>query len=329
MRPIEETPAWLESLKEETEVIEYSPVSMKPPEIRAWHKATPLYLNGEVAGFFNDSLEDDFIYTADKLPVEFFNHEVMDYGAKDEIKDAQRIVERFGVPYGDGEEIRDFYRALFLGRIELPPPAARIVEEKRKEHIARCEKLDGALYMLDGWKILYFINGLKDYVCPYVEVSEVMLEMQEIIFAVMAYISKRGASGARPGFKDFYSGVSVSETVLTEAMRTINNAASYPRAALTFNDKVDGYLFGYTFGGDRVHKDALTNATLYQFLETASDPAPWRRCPKCGRLFKYRIDHLDRWKKKGHKDSAYCSKRCADAGRLSAWRAGVRANSCK
>lgn len=335
-------PIALRLLKEQTEVAEQSPVMIAKASIRAWGKVTPIYLNGEVVGFFNDSLEDDHVYEPDSLPIEFFNHEIMDYGAKDEIEDAKRIVECFGVPYGiNDKQTKNFYRSLFLGQIELPPQAAKTVEEARQKYIARSHENNVVQdmskeafeeYLLLDWKMYDLREYLEDYVCTLNEVSGALKSLRYDFLAVMAFIDSRGVFAGSPVKKRFYDGVQVSEDDLEKAIREINQSA-YTSLALTYDEKVSGYLLGFSFGGDNLFRNALTSAAAMQFIEAVNDATPWRRCKKCGRLFKYQINERRRQaaKKvnggKGHEDAAYCCKKCADAGRQSAYRAGIRAKS--
>lgn len=73
----------------------------------------------------------------------------------------------------------------------------------------------------------------------------------------------------------------------------------------------------------------LVPAIARQVLETFADSEQWRTCARCGRVFKHQVDKAHRGaddaRARIHGDSPYCTKQCANAAKVAAFRARARA----
>lgn len=308
-------PIPLRKLKEETEVVEESPVKVAPSSWLAWGEAAPLYLNGEVIGFWNVSTEDDTPLYSDALPVEFFNHEIMDYDAygevEDNIKAAQRFVERYGVPWLPLNVVdpdytamfEEFYEEILTGTIKLPPEAGYI------EAIRRGMIRDG--FIPTEAFSRKFRRAMRNYVIPFNTVDYPITEMQLSFNTILWEIEESIRKPQEAGYYD--------TAFLTPGIAEAHINAWAHTHKYIHNGRIEGL-----FAGE--NPAALVSAICLQFIEAMDDPTPWRRCRKCGRLFKYQINERNRKAVKkvkggrGHDDAVYCSKRCADAGRQYVYR---------
>ena len=278
----------------------------------AWGAVAPIMdEGGAVVGYANETPADDI--KVSRLPVEFFNHEIMGFklSGRGFGRCAVDMLSRYGAPYlptveGRGD-IAAFYSALMAGAYDVPGELSAIC----RGHAAGWASLGvegGAADMVGSVMALSLRGELVGRVISACELRAAVKGMRGAFGSMLAAVD---ASISEPNPRGFYAGF----PDLGAAACDLVGAWADRRERLTLGG-----------GSDDARAGDMVAAICYQFMRAAAYPSPWRRCLKCGRLFKWRVDLNAKRRNRGYgyDHSTYCTKQCETAARVARYRANEK-----
>lgn len=228
-----------------------------------------------------DEIEGGFLLrpnaTCSSLPVEFWNHELLEVDERD-APSLAAFMESWGIPYLPMRE------------------CVELASDQEKQWIAETEE---SRYSFRPVSKLGEVNGDGVYAegetsgtLLYVSRSEAEKAVLWLKLAVLELVY--GASGA-PEHR-------IAEIV---------NRAATPRRMLRLERYSDAVLMDVK-GGGLASCGLLTSAVCSQLVESFADNAEWRvcACDGCGRIFKRK--RPGNTKTQPHGDSKYCCTACKD-----------------
>lgn len=230
------------------------------------------------------------VMSADELPVEFFNHELMDVDSKNETE-VVSFLEKWGFLFSPLRNDPECKQSASLLNVNAIKEFASAVNKTEELH-----DLDIAGELLPNRRN----RNNFDHVISLEEAKSSIIIMQLIVSELMQLIEDdeywwRG---------EFF----------------VNACASNPYIACDRKNRSGIYDNGNIPGSG-----LLVSAICNQIIKTISDETPWRKCEceGCGRWFK----HQNTTSKTPHRDSGYCSKKCSDRQRKRNQRSAAKARA--
>lgn len=220
------------------------------------------------------------VMKSDELPLEFFNHELMDVDSEND-KEVVLFLEKWGFMFSPlRNDPKCEYAHSFLNRDAINEFACAV--NKTEE----LHDLDVAGELLPNRRN----RNDFDHVISLEEAKSSIIIMQLIVSELTQFIG--------------------DENYLFRSEFFVNACASNPHIACNKKNVTVVHDNGNIPGGG-----LLVSAICNQIIECIADENPWKKCEceGCGKWFKYQ--HTNSRSRSPHRDSKYCSVKCSNRQR--------------
>ena len=287
--------------------VQSMPVALSPEIIG--EEYGPVLEDRPIYGFAIKELSDfsilDNHITADDLPVEFFNHQLLEYDTSSE-EDLIRFISEWGMPYSPQ---RNSKYCLVPWGTEISSISATGINETRhlelaftktdvgKDRLFR-EKVDAGEIDIDNYESE--LMKLDEKTCRDTRGHVISIAEASVTLFVLQQASRMLTEIA---FTVNWSSDELDQVIGTLMAGSCNPLVLKPSVYWYYSSMSDLDI-GLSSRG------MLTSAICNQMLEAVADEAPWRKCQceGCGKVFKRKQSKSNN----PDSDSIYCCDKCME-----------------